>query len=111
MQKADVRPDPGQYEGMHTAVRFPAHERGTLFDAPPVEPLLAPSHRTLEAIVATFLSPAPAPATRLPSTAGKIPSKIPGRAGSARRKAGVAVTGQSPADRHRKSTVNGKRRL
>jgi hypothetical protein len=56
MQKGDVRPDPGQYEGMHAQVRFPAHERGTLFDAPPVEPLLAPPARSLSNIVSTFMS-------------------------------------------------------
>lgn len=59
LQKGSIHPDPGQYEGMHADTSFPAHHRGTLFDAPPPdppEPLLAPPTRSLANIVSTFLS-------------------------------------------------------
>jgi hypothetical protein len=58
LQRGDIRPDPGQYEGMHAQNRFPEHERGPLFDRPAVEPLLAPPDRSLDAIVASFLGSA-----------------------------------------------------
>lgn len=76
-------------------VRFPAHERGTLFDAPPVEPLLAPPDRSLENIVSAFLRP-PLQTDRSP--AGKLQSKIPVNSS---RKCGVDG-GRSSVERNRK---------
>lgn len=103
-----MRPDPGQYEGMHADVRFPAHERGTLFDAPPVEPLLAPPDRSLANIVTAFLSPPPAPAACQRLSPSKLPSMIPAGGKTSRVRAGVVPSGAGRVPVERVRQLGGK---
>lgn len=63
-----MAPDPGQYEGMHAASHFPHHGRGPFFERPAVEPLFGPEPADpLAAVVAAFLGPAKAKASRGPA--------------------------------------------
>eukprot|EP00892_Ulva_mutabilis_P009750 jgi/Ulvmu1/7147/UM034_0053.1 len=58
-RRGAIKPDPGQYEGMHAVPRFPHHGKGPFFERPPVEPLFGPtSAHLLGDIVSTFLGPA-----------------------------------------------------
>lgn len=91
VQRGHVVPEPGQYEGMHAASRFPHHGRGPFFERPAVEPLFEPrAADSLAAIVSTFMGPA-----RTRAAAGPANSNSPRRAsrggGSGGSKA--AVTG------------------
>ena len=62
LQRGFVGPDPGQYEGMHAAKRFPHHGKGPVFERPPVEPLFGPEPvDALADIVAAFLGPLRSP--------------------------------------------------
>ena len=110
LQKGSIHPDPGQYEGMHADTRFPAHHRGTLFDAPPPdppEPLLAPPTRSLANIVSTFLSSSDFPdaptckhskvSVPSPNKRGSYTTKSPKRSTTYRR--GVTSAGTSGTSR------------